>query len=247
MLNSANKTWELASAFALALLALPLSAAEPKSQVFYGVKVEQLEYRFNEIGEKNDAESWAWDGDAFIGTDELKLRLQSEGEYIAGEDVFETLENKVVLQIPVSTFFDAKAGVRFDTPEGPDRTYAVLGLQGLAPQWFEVDADLFVSEKGDVSVRLDVDYELLITNRVILTPTAEINAAFSDDREIGVGSGLSSAELGLRLSYDLLDRSIAPYIGVHYERLFGNTADFAKDEGEDDDELFVVAGVRLLF
>ncbi|MCB1807253.1 MAG: copper resistance protein B, partial [Candidatus Competibacteraceae bacterium] len=104
-----------------------------------------------------------WDGDAFVGTDEWKLRLQSEGEYIKGPDVFETLENQLLVQRLVSDFFDIKAGVRFDTPDGPDRTYAVIGIQGLAPQWFEVDADLFISEKGDVSARLDVDYELLIT------------------------------------------------------------------------------------
>lgn len=99
---------------------------------------------------------------------------------------------------------------------------------GLAPQWFEVDADLFVSETGDGSARLDVEYEGLLTNRLILTPSLELNAAFSEDREIEVGRGFSSAEIGLRLSYDLIDRAVAPYIGVAYERKLGKTADFAK-------------------
>ena len=210
--------------------------------VFWGVSFEQFEYRFGD-----EVDVLAWHGDAFVGTDDWKFRLQSEGEYVEQESVFETLEHQFSVQRPISAFFDAKAGVRFDTPEGANRTYAVIGTHGLAPQWFELDADVFISDKGDVSARLDADYELLITNRVILTSAAEVNVAFSDDEEIGVGSGLSDIEVGLRLSYDLVERDIAPYIGVHYERKFGKTADFAEEEGEDADELFFVAGVRLSF
>ena len=238
----------LAGAVVSALFMSPVQAQEDVAGlekdplVFYGLSFEQFEYR---VGDDDDV--LAWDGDAFVGTDEWKLRLQSEGEYIKGPDVFETLENQLLVQRLVSDFFDIKAGVRFDTPDGPDRTYAVIGIQGLAPQWFEVDADLFISEKGDVSARLDVDYELLITNRIILTPTAEFTIAFSDDEDVGIGSGLTDIELGLRLSYDLIERDVAPYIGMHYERKFGKTADFADAEGEDSDELFFVAGVRLLF
>jgi copper resistance protein B len=189
----------------------------------------------------------AWDGDALIGTDEWKLRWQSEGEYGRAEDEFETLENQILAQGMISDFFDVKVGVRHDSPAGPDRTYGVLGLQGLAPQWIEVDADLFVSEYGDLSARLDVDYELLITNRLILTPTAEINVAFADDARIGIGSGFSSAELGLRLGYDVYDRTVAPYVGLAYERKFGETADFAREQDEQTEEFFLVAGVRLMF
>ena len=231
----------IAGAVAPALLGSPAFAQEAPPLI-YGVQIEQLEYR---LGGESDL--LAWDGDAIVGTDEWKLRLQSEGEYGLDNDTFETLENQLLVQRMVSDFFDAKAGIRLDTPGGPDRVYGVLGIQGLAPQWFEVDADLFISEKGDVSARLDVEYELLITNRLILTPTADVDFAFSDDEAIGVGSGLSSAEFGLRLSYDLIDRSLAPYVGIFYERSFFDTADFARDEGEEVDELFFVAGLRLSF
>ena len=249
LMNNINNCF-LAGAFASALFTMPLQAQEQNFPglekdplVFYGVSFEQLEYRFGD-----DDDLWAWHGDAFVGTDEWKFRVQSEGEYVKGPDIFETLENQIMVQRLMSDFFDAKVGVRLDTPdEGPDRTYAILGFHGLAPQWYEVDADLFISENGDVSARLDVDYELLITNRIILTPAAEINVAFSDDEEIGIGSGLTDVELGLRISYDLIERDVAPYIGVHYERKFGKTADFAEAEGEDDDELFIVAGIRLMF
>ena len=157
------------------------------------------------------------------------------------------MENRLVLQKPISTFFDIKAGVRLDTPEGTDRWFGVLGIAGLAPQWIEIDADLFVSETGDASARLDVEYELLITNRLILIPSAEIDIVFSEDREIGIASGLNSVELGIRLSYDLLDRAISPYIGVVYERKFGRTADFAREEGEDTSAWFGVIGTRMIF
>ena len=94
---------------------------------------------------------------------------------------------------------------------------------------------------------LYLEYEGLITNRVILTPSIELNAAFSEDREIEIGTGISSAEIGLRLSYDLIDRSVAPYIGVSYERKFGDTADFAKEDGEDFEATYIVTGLRLMF
>lgn len=228
-------------ALALLLAAAPAAAME-RSPLVYGLQLEQLEYR---IGDDDGV--LAWDGDAIVGRDEWKLRLQSEGEYELEADDFEVLENQLLVQRMVSDFFDAKLGVRFDTPKGPDRVYGVLGLQGLAPQWIELDADLFVSEKGDVSARLDLDYELLITNHLVLTPTAEVDFAFSEDRAIGVASGLNAVELGLRLSYDLLDRAVAPYVGLHYERKLGNTADLARQEGEDTEDVYLVLGLRLLF
>ncbi len=237
----------LLSAGLCVLLALGAGAtaagAQEKAPLFYyGVSAEQLEYR---IGRHSDV--YAWDGDALAGTDDWKLRLQSKGEYVKDSSAFETLENQLLLQAPISAFFDAKAGIRYDMPRGYDRLYGVLGVQGLAPQWFEIDADLFLSEKGDVSGRLDAEYELLVTNRITLTPAAEIDFALSDDREAEIGAGLSTVELGLRLGYDLIDRSVSPYLGMHYERSFGNTASYRRAEGEDVDDLFFVIGTRLLF
>ncbi|MFC4237937.1 copper resistance protein B [Thalassospira xianhensis] len=226
---------------ALGLMAFPAIAME--GNIFYGLQLEQFEYRYGDEGEK----SAVWDGDAFAGTDELKLRWQSNGEQDLREDSFETLENRLVLQTPISDFFDAKAGVRLDTPTGQDRWYGTVGIAGLAPQWFEVDADLFVSETGDGSARLDIEFEGLLTNHLILTPSLETDIAFSDDREIGIGQGVSKVELGLRLSYDLIDRAVSPYIGVAHERKLGKTADFARDEDEDRDATYVVIGMRLMY
>ncbi|NQV59085.1 MAG: copper resistance protein B [Alphaproteobacteria bacterium] len=217
--------------------------AQEESALLYGGQLEEFEYQRGDEGE----DLFAWNGDAFVGTDELKLRWLGEGAYDIGNDALEGFENRVVLQMPISAFFDVKGGVRLDAPKGPDRWYGVIGLTGLAPQWFEIDADLFVSETGDTSARLDVEYELLLTNYLILTPSAEINVAFSDDREINVGSGVSDVEAGLRLSYDLIDRSLSPYLGFLYERKFGQTADFARAEGEDTEGWRIVIGTRLMF
>lgn len=226
----------------VAILSPPASAQETDFY-FWGVQFEELEYRLGDTGE----ELGVWNGDAFFGNDELKLRWLGQGEYDLKASKFEKLENRLVLQTPVSDFFDVKAGVRLDTPKGESRWYGVVGLTGLAKQWVEVDADMFLSEKGDASARLDAEYELLLTNRVILTPSADLNVAFSDDREMGVGRGFSSAELGLRLSYDLVDRTVAPYIGAVWERKFGRTADFARDEGEDVEAWLFAVGIRVMF
>jgi len=211
--------------------------------VFYGLQMEELEYRRGD----EDENLFAWNGDAFVGTDELKLRWLGEAEYDRKASAFEKLENRLVLQTPISTFFDLKGGARVDTPKGRDQWYGVLGITGLAPQWFEIDADLFVSEDGDLSARLDVEYELLITNRLILTPSVDINAAFSGDTDLEIASGFTDIEVGARLSYDIVDRTLSPYVGFVYERKLGNTADILDAEGEDIEGWRAVIGTRFVF
>ena len=231
-----RKTTSLAAAFAAGLL--PLSAAaEP---LIWGLQAEQFEYRVND-----EASVLAWDSDAVIGSDELKFVWRSEGEYELRESTLETLENQARLQFPVSDFFDGVVGVRVDTPDGPNRVYGVLGLHGLTQQWFEIDADLFLSDHA--SFRFEAEYEALITNRIILTPSLEIDLPFTDDEALGVGAFGPKLEVGARLSYDLIDRAVAPYIGVHYERVFGETADLAREEDEDVGAVFFVTGLRLMF
>ncbi|MFO7703832.1 MAG: copper resistance protein B [Halopseudomonas sp.] len=219
------------------------TTARKQALTSWGVQVEELEYRYSD----NDEELGVWNADFFYGTDDLKIRWLSKGEYAIQEQAYEALENQLVGQVPISKFFDAKAGVRFDTPEGPDRTYAVLGIAGLAPQWFEIDANLYVSDEGDTSAGLDAEYELLLTNYWILSATLDATVAFSEDREIGVGKGLVSTETGLRLSYDLIDRAFSPYIGVVHERKYADTADFAEAQGRGREDWFVVVGARIAF
>lgn len=232
-----------AAAMLAAVLSAPSAEAEMMDDaIFSSVLVDKLEYRAGD-----DGAALAWDLTAWAGGDEWKLALESEGEYARRPDSFEKLENQVYVRRMVTEFFDAKAGLRLDTPAGPDRAYAVLGLLGLAQQWLEVEGELFLSERGDLSARLTAEYDLLLTNRLILQPQVEVEAAASDDREIGRGQGFGSVELGLRLRYELVDRSVAPYLGVHWERTLGESAGIARSEGEDTASLRAVAGLRLLF
>ncbi len=227
----------LAGAFALAIFSATPAMAEP---LVWGIQVEQLEYR---IGDDTDV--FAWDFDAVVGTDEFKLVWRSEAEFAFEENKFETLENQIRGQVPINRFFDAVAGIRVDGPDVPTRVYGVLGIHGLAEQWFEIDADFFVSKYA--SFRFEVEYEALITNRLILTPSVEFTLPFTDDEENSIGAFGPKLEVGARLSYDLIDRAVSPYVGVHYERVFGRSADFARDDNESEDALFFVVGVKVMF
>jgi len=194
---------------------------------------------------ESDANVFVWDFDAVFGTDELKAVWRSEAELVTGTRLFETLENQFRLQKPISTFFDAAAGVRLDTARGRDRVYGVIGVKGLAPQWFEIDVDLYLSENPIFS--FEAEYEALITNRLILIPSIEVEVPLADDRPIGLGAWGPKTEVGARLGYDLIDRFLSPYLGVHYERAWGETADLRRAEGEDDETFYLVVGLRMLF
>lgn len=224
-------------AIAAMLFAATPAEAEP---LIWGIQVEENEYRVTD-----GPDVYAWDFDAQVGTDELRVVWRSEGEYAFDEDRFESLENQLRVQVPISTFFDAVAGVRYDSPAGPDRIYGVVGLHGLAEQWAEVDLDLFLS--GNPAARFEIEYEGLITQRITLTPSVEFDLPFTDDTEIGLGAFGPEIELGLRLSYDLVDRLIAPYVGIFYERSFGETSVLKQADGENPGSVSFVAGARILF
>lgn len=229
-----------AASLAPALIGSTAQGVEPTSTVYWGFRAERAEIRLND-----EAEILALDADAFVGTDELKLFLRNESEYDVDEKAFETFENQIRLQSPITPFFDVVAGVRIDAPEGPNRIDGVIGLHGLAPQWFEVDLDLFISE--DPVLRLEVDYEGLITNRLILTPSVEVDLPLTNDARHNFGAFAPTVEIGARLSYDVIDRLFSPYVGVHYEVAFGETADRVQTGGGKRDELFFVAGAKVLF
>lgn len=139
-----------------------------------------------------------------------------------------------------------QAGLRYDIEPKPTRGYATLGVEGLAPYWFEVGGSVFVSNKGDVHARLEGYYDLNVTQRLILQPRAEIDIAAQDVPELNTGAGISTVEAELRLRYDIR-REFAPYIGITFERKVGQTADFARAAGAHVSSTSFVAGVRLFF
>ncbi|MGY9105914.1 MAG: copper resistance protein B, partial [Alphaproteobacteria bacterium] len=153
-----KKLFHGALAAAALAVALPTfdAEAQEKNLTFYGVQMEEFEYRRGDEGEN----LFTYDGEAFFGTDEFKFRWLGEGEVDGDKSEVAEMENRFVGQIPISDFFDVKAGIRWDRPKGNDHVFGVIGLTGLAQQWFEVDADVFISESGKVSLRLDAEYEM---------------------------------------------------------------------------------------
>jgi copper resistance protein B len=191
-----------------------------------------------------DADAFIWDLQGWVGDDYRKLWAKAEGEYGDGE--FEESEIQLLYSRAWTPFFDWQAGIRYDIEPTPSRAHIVFGLQGLAPQWFEVDSALFLSEDGDLSARLELEYDLLLTQRLVLQPRLEVEASASDLPEIGIGSGIGKSELGLRLRYEFR-RKFAPYLGINWTKLHGETADLAASNGGDRDDLSVLLGLRLWF
>lgn len=186
----------------------------------------------------------AWEASGWIGTDLDRLWWRSEGEAADGD--VEDASAELFYGRAIARWWDAVVGVRHDFGEGPSRTLAAIGVIGLAPQKFEVEATAYLGEQGQAGLGMEAEYDTLLTNRLILQWTAGAEAWGQDDPRRGIGSGLASAEAGLRLRYEIT-RRFAPYIGVAHERFFGNTADLRRAEGRDSNDTRVVAGVRFWF
>ena len=192
----------------------------------------------------DDGSALAWDLSGWIGGDIDRLWLRSEGERSNGKT--EDAELQALWGHAISPWWDVVSGVRQDFKPGAAQTWAAFGLQGMALYNFEAEATAFLGEGGQSAVRLEGDYDILLTNRLILQPTAELNIYGKNDPQRGIGSGLSNTEVGLRLRYEIR-REFAPYIGVTWNRTYGNTADYAREEDEDRSEARLVLGVRLWF
>lgn len=208
-----------------------------------GAVVSQVLARLAEY-RSADGGGYRWDGEAWLGGDINRFVLKSEGEGTRREGL-EGAEMRAVYSRAIGPYFDIQAGVRHDF-KPRSRTYATVGFEGLAPYWFDVEGALYLSSKGELLGRLEGSYDLRLTQRLILQPRAELNLSAQDTRETGTGSGLSDAELGLRLRYEIR-REFAPYIGVTYDRKFGKTADYARAAGDGAEATSFVIGVRAWF
>tara|TARA_R110002073_G_scaffold170651_2_gene327593 strand:- start:26 stop:769 length:744 start_codon:yes stop_codon:yes gene_type:complete len=201
---------------------------------------DKLEYRSAEDG------SLAWEAKGWFGGDHEKIYFKSQAEFGFAEDEFHEGDVEVLYSRAIAPFFDAQAGIKQDFSAGPKRTYATIGIMGLAPYWFEIDGSLQMSDKGNIAANFEVEYELLLTQRLILQPIVEITLQLQDVPELGIGSGLSDLETGLRLRYEV-KREFAPYVGISWHQSLGQTADFHRMEGHDTSEFSFVAGVRLWY
>lgn len=205
------------------------------------VMIERLEARLPAEGGED---AYLWDAQAFYGGDINRLVLKTEGEGAFGGSV-EEAELQALYSRAIGPFFDLQAGVRFD-PEPDTRSHLVVGVQGLAPYMFEIDAALFLSDRGDLTARVEGEYDQLITQRLILQPRVEVEFAAQDVPERGLAAGITAIAPGLRLRYEFA-REFAPYLGIEYEARLGGTADIARSAGEDPDGLRLIVGLRTWF
>ncbi|MCY7338964.1 MAG: copper resistance protein B [Sphingomonas bacterium] len=210
-----------------------------------GQKFTQMMFNIAEAQFRNGRDGFEWDGEGWYGGDIDRLWIKSEGEGAFGQSI-ERAEVQALYSRAVGPYFNLQGGLRYDFRPNPSRVYATVGFEGLAPGFFDVEGALFLSNKGELMARLEGYYDQRITQRLILQPRAEVNFAAQNSREIGVGAGLSDAEVGLRLRYDIR-REFAPYVGVQYQRAFGKTRRYLRDEGEDAGGWSLLTGVRVWF
>ncbi len=185
-----------------------------------------------------------WEGLGWVGTDLNRLWVRSQGEHSSGR--LESAELEILYGRSLSPWWDLVAGIRHDFKPGQLQDFAAIGVIGLAPYKFEVEATAYLGQSGQTAARIELEYDTLLTNRLILQPLIEINFFGKDDELRGIGSGLSTIEFGLRLRYEIT-RQFAPYIGVVREQSFGRTADFRRSDGDAVSDTRVVAGFRLWF
>lgn len=209
-----------------------------------GATLSKVMANLAEYQARSGGGGYRWEGQAWFGGDINRLVVKTEGEG-SRRDGLDTGEIQGLYSHAVSAFFNVQGGVRQDfAPHA--RTYATVGVEGLAPYWFDVEGAVFVSNKGEVLARAEGTYDLRLSQRLILQPRVELNLAAQNSIETRTGAGLSNAEFGLRLRYEVR-REFAPYIGVSYDRKLGKTADYARGLGQDPAAASVVFGVRAWF
>ena len=199
-----------------------------------------------EFTQHDNKDMLQWELQGWLGKDEHKLWLKSEGERDLDADDTEAAELQLLYSHAIAPYWDVQAGLRHDDGDAGTVSYAAFSLLGLAPYWFETDAALFISEAGKWSARLEVEYELRFTQRLILQPRIELNYAFADDTAAATLQGFNENSLGLRLRYEFL-REVAPYVGVEWWQARGATGAVLQRAGEDRSEARVVAGLRLWY
>lgn len=185
-----------------------------------------------------------YDLQARYGLDYDRVVLKSEGHIDNGK--VEEASTELLWGHAIAAYWDSQLGVRYDTGLAPTRTWLALGVQGLAPYWFEIDATAYVGDEGRTALGVEAEYELLLTQKLILQPRVEAAAYGKRDPERGIGAGLSELSAGIRLRYEFT-REFAPYIGVEWAQKYGETKDFARAEGEDPSESRLIAGIRFWY
>lgn len=209
-----------------------------------GARFSQIMVDIAEMQVRNGREGYRWEGEGWFGGDINRLVIKTEGEGGFGETI-EQAEVQALYSCAIDPYFNLQAGVRHDF-EPDARSYAAIGIEGLAPYWFELEAHAFIAANGDALGRIAASYDQRITQRLIVQPRAEINLAAQHVPASGLGAGLTDAEFDLRLRYEIM-REFAPYVGLSHSRKIGQTADLARASGQDAATTSLVIGLRAWF
>ncbi len=210
-----------------------------------GMPMSKVSANLLEYQARSGEDGYRWEGEAWYGGDlhRLVFKTQGEGGTRSG---LEAAEVQALYSRAIGPFTDLQVGLRQDVKLGPAQTYGAFSLETILPYWIHAQGGLYLSPRGNLLARVEGAYDLRLTQRLILQPRAELNFAAQDMPSQEIGSGLSKAELGLRLRYEL-HREFAPYVGVTYDQSFGHTADFARAEGLEVKSTGVVVGIRSWF
>lgn len=230
----------LAALASLSLLhSLPVAAHENDDPLLSKVMIDQLEWR-----NTDDEDPYALDAQAWIGKDLHKLWLKLDVEHREGAT--EEAEIQALYSRAITPFWDLQIGWRRDIKPTPTRDWGVIGIQGLAPYFLDINAALFVQDSGDTAARLSAEHDIMLTQQWVVSPEVSLSAYGQTDQETMTGSGISDAQMGLRLRYEIR-REFAPYIGIIWQKKFGTTADFAQSAQEPVSDTQWVAGIRAWF
>jgi copper resistance protein B len=212
-----------------------------ENPVLIHARLDQFEGRTS-----SSASKFRWDGEGWIGSDMNKLSVKSEG--FSGYGSISDGDHEALYDRPIPRlrYFDAQVGVRADLDSGPHRTWAAIGIEGLAPGYFEIAPTLYIRDAGHIAGRLTGSYDLLLTQRWIVQPEVELNLYSKDDPGRQIGSGLSDLDAGLRLRYEVT-RKFAPYIGFAYNGKYSNTASYSRQAGETTNGAQFVFGLRIWY
>lgn len=231
-------------------LIVVLACVQPASAVAMGgpSATGMLLAELFEYGYDGGHSPLTWEIGAWYGGDWNRLRLSTEGEL--STDAAVSGEVQVLYSRLVAAYWELHVGLRGDLVTAGDdpaaRAHLVVALDGVAPYWLEVTPELFVSQTGDISARVEVAHDLYVTQRLIAESRVEAEAAVQSAPRFGVGSGFNGFELGLRLRYELA-REFAPYLGVSWEQAFAETADLRRSAGDEAAEVRAVGGARFWF
>lgn len=205
---------------------------------FTGLWMDRLERVRHEDGNATELEGRFWRGNSYD-----KFVINTEAEFVGNS--LQRAEIDFLWSHAVTPFWNLRLGLTQEIGDAPDRSWATFSFRGLAPYWLDLETNIHIGEGGRTAFELEAEYDLLLTQRLVVQPRLDFKAYGKSDMAAGRGKGVANVEAGVRLRYEF-SRQFAPYLGVERAAVFGETAKLLP-AGEPDRETHWVAGFRFWF